>query len=122
MFEPSTGKMTLEFPDGCERNSDGRQKDAGPPCQRHVGNTAVVVANASVTARYVEIQPDNYMMNGCDASAQQSGSENVFQQYWWVFVIIFGYLARQFAPHLCACFNMCEGQPTDYRRWSEVRG
>ena len=106
MFEPSTGKTTRYFPDGCkmEKRWDGdRQRDGGAPCRRTVGNTAVVT-NRSVTARYIEILPDSefYLMNGCDAGSFLSGTMNLLQSYWWIAVFL-----------CCWCCNVC-GCSTEY--------
>ena len=132
IFEPSTGKVTPDIPDGCQTVCQDIQTDwghsdrdchqrRGLPCKRLVGNTAVVIANASVTARYVEVQPDYYNMNGCGSSGKTAGSENVVSQFWWILLLIFCGLARQFflSCDFLSCFRNPADPPapSDYRRW-----
>ena len=122
MYEPSTGKQTLDFPDGCEwiKNWGDRyyhQRDLGPPCQRRVGNTAVV-ANASVTARYVDATGP-YVMNGCDSGATFVGGphDSGTVDTWRLVVAVLLMVVCWFGHMFCKLLIPRRAQADDYRRW-----
>ena len=122
MYEPSTGKQTLGIPYGCEMTKDWgarhkHQRDLGPPCQRRVGNTAVV-ANASVTARYVDATGP-YVMNGCDSGATFVGGphDSGTVDTWRLVVAVLLMVVCWFGHMFCKLLIPRRAQADDYRRW-----